>query len=145
MATREILDSVEFLKRSAGAELRRFVKTHRGATYAEMRFEAVFHRSAAANDGEPRDSAEAESAALGLAVHYGERGGVVGRGQTGVEVGRLALSRTKLVAALRQGLEEAWVRARHDARHKLAILKELGEAASSLTAAAMYEPSTARD
>ena len=145
MATREILDSVEFLKRSAGAELRRFVKTHRGATYAEVRFEAVFHRSAAANDGEPRDSAEAESAALGLAVHYGERGGVVGRGQTGVEVGRLALSRTKLVAALRQGLEEAWVRARHDARHKLAILKELGEAVSSLTAAAMYEPSTARD
>src|ERR1700728_3551 len=103
MATREIFDSVEFLKRSAGAELRRFVRTHRGTVYAEMRFEAVFHRSAAANDGEPRDSTEAETAALGLAVHYGERGGVIGRGLTGVEVGRLVLSRTKLIAVLQQG------------------------------------------
>ncbi|HEX4209308.1 MAG TPA: TldD/PmbA family protein, partial [Candidatus Binataceae bacterium] len=145
MATRELLDSVGFLKRSAAAELRRFVRTHRGTAYAEMRFEAVFHRSAAANDGEPRDSTEAETAALGLAVHYGERGGVIGRGQTGVEVGRLALSRAKLIAALRQGLEEALVRARYDGRHKLALMKELGGAASSLSAAAMYEPSTACD
>lgn len=145
MATRELLDSVEFLKRSAEAELRRFVRSHRGTAYAEMRFEAVFHRSAAANDGEPRDSTEAETAALGLAVHYGERGGVIGRGQTGVEVGRLALSRTKLIAALRQGLEEALARARYDARHKLAWLTQLGDGASSLTAAAAYEPSTVRD
>ena len=145
MAARDILDSVEFLKRSGEAELLRFVRGHRGTVYAEMRFEAVFHRSAAANDGEPRDSTEAETAALGLAVHYGERGGVIGRGLTGVEVGRLALNRTKLIAALRQALEEALVRARYDAKHKLALLKELGDAASSLTTGAAYEPSTARD
>jgi TldD protein len=145
MAARDILDSVEFLKRSAEAELCRFVRSHRGTAYAEMRFEAVFHRSAAANDGEPRDSTESETAALGLMVHYAERGSVIGRGQTGVEVGRLALSRSKLIAALRQGLEEALVRARYDAKHKLTLLKQLGDAASSLTAAAEYEPSTARD
>jgi TldD protein len=145
MAAREILDSVEFLKRSAEAELRRFLARHRGTAYAEMRFEAVFHRSAAATNGEPRDSTEAETASLGLEVRYGERGGIVGRGLTGVEVGRLALSRTKLVAALRQGLEEALVRARHDGKQKLTLLKELGEAASSLTVTAEYEPSKVRD
>ncbi|HTT77805.1 MAG TPA: TldD/PmbA family protein [Candidatus Binataceae bacterium] len=143
MAAREILDSVAFVKEAAPGELRRFVRSHRGAAYAEIRFEAVFHRSAAADDGKPRDSTESQTAAMGLAVHYGGRGGVIGRGQTGVEVGWLALSRTKLIAALRQGLEEALARARYDARHKFALLKELGAAAPSLTAAAAYEPSAA--
>lgn len=144
MTARDILTSVEFLQGSAQAELRRFVRTHPGVTYAELRFEAVFHRSAAANDGEPRDSTEAETAALGVAVHYGGRGGAIGRGLTGVEVGRLALSRTRLVAALKAALEEALVRARYDARQKTTLLKEIGEAAKSLTQAA-YEPSTVRD
>jgi TldD protein len=145
MAARDILSSIDFLKDSAEAELRRFVRAHQGVAYAELRFEAVFHRSAAANDGEPRDSTEAETAALGLAVHFGGRAGVIGRGLTGVEIGRLALSRTRLIAALKQGLEDALVRARHDARQKTALLKELGEAAKSLTLAAAYDPSTARD
>jgi TldD protein len=145
MAARDILSSIEFLKGAAEGELRRFVRTHPGVTYAELRFEAVFHRSAAANDGEPRDSTEAETAALGLAVHYGARGGVTGRGLTGVEVGRLALSRTRLLTALKEALEEALVRARHDTRYKSALLKELGETAKSLTEATACEPSTARD
>ncbi|MGA2412251.1 MAG: TldD/PmbA family protein [Candidatus Binataceae bacterium] len=145
MAARDIFASVEFLKRSAEAELRGFVRSHRGTIYAEMRFEAVFTRSASANDGEPRDSSEAETAAFGIAVHYGGSGGVIGRGQTGVEVGRLALNRSRLIAAFREALDEALARARHDARHKAALLKQLAGAAPSLTAIGAYEPSTVRD
>jgi len=145
VASRDIFTAIEFLKRSAAPELRRFVRSHRGATYAEMRFEAMFTRSAAANDGDPRDSSEAETAAFGVAIHYGGSGGIIGRGQTGVEVGRLALNRTRLMAGLKQALEDSFVRARHDARQKAALLKELGGKAPSLTAIAAFEPSTVRD
>jgi TldD protein len=145
MAARDILTSIEFVQGSAESELRRFVRAHAGVTYAELRFETVFHRSAAANDGEPRDSNETETAALGLAVHYGTRGGVIGRGLTGIEVGRLALSRTRLIAALRNGFEEALTRARFDAREKASVLKQIGNNAPALTLSMAYEPSSARD
>src|SRR5437870_10989130 len=77
----DIFDAIDFLKESAEPALRRFVRTHRGASYAEMRFEAMFSRAAVANDGEPRDSSESEAAAFGLTVHYAAAEDVVGHGQ----------------------------------------------------------------
>lgn len=110
-----------------------------------MRFEAMFSRSASASDGESRDGSESESAAFGVAVHCIGRDGVTGRGFTGVEVGRLALSKTKLMAALSSALSEARARARADLREKTAALKLLGGRASSLIAPESLEPSTERD
>jgi hypothetical protein len=57
----DIFESVEFLKQAGEATLRRFVATHRGATYAELRFEAMFSRAASANDEQARDGAESEA------------------------------------------------------------------------------------
>jgi TldD protein len=108
-----------------------------------MRFEAAFSRTAAATDGEPRDSTATESAAFGVNVHCAGRDGVIGRGFTGVEVGRLALGKTKLVAALNGALNEAFGRARADLREKLAAAKLLGKAAN-ISSLDLVEPSTER-
>jgi TldD protein len=145
MATNDIFAAVEYLKREGETALRRFARAHRGTAYAEMRFEVVFHRSASANDGDQRDSAESEAAAFGVAVHYSGSNGVVGHGQTGAEIGRLALNRTKLIAALNAALAEAYDRARFNAREKAAILKHHGAAAKALTLVGAIEPSTVRD
>ena len=110
-----------------------------------MRFEASFSRSATATDGDARDSSASEAAAFGVRVHCAGRDGVVGRGFTGVEVGRLALRKTKLAAALRIALNEALDRGRADLREKLATLKLLGAKAASLIALDLVEPSTERD
>jgi TldD protein len=110
-----------------------------------MRFEAMFSRAATAADGEPRDGAESESAAFGVTVHCVGRDGVAGRGFTGVEVGRLALSKTKLMSALTGALKEALDRARADLREKTAVLKLLGDRAPGLTALEIVEPSTECD
>lgn len=145
MASSDIFGAVEFLKREGETALRRFARAHRGTAYADMRFEAMFHRSASANDGDQRDSAETEAAAFGVSVHYEDRGGVLGHGQTGAEIGRLALNRTRLIAALNSALAEAYERARFSAREKVAMLKRHGAAAKSLTRAGAITPSTARD
>jgi TldD protein len=110
-----------------------------------MRFEAMFSRSAAASDGEPRDGAESESAAFGVTVHCVGHDGVTGRGFTGVEVGRLALSKTKLMAALSDALREAQDRARADLHEKTAVLKLLGDNAPGLAALELVDPSTECD
>ena len=145
MAFTDIFEAVEFLKRAGEPALRRFVRTHRGASYAEMRFEAMFTRSAVANDGEPRDGAESDGAAFGVTVHYGGRDGAVGHGQTGAEIGRLALNRTKLIAAIETALAQAYERARASAREKAALLKLHGAKAKSLTLCTAAEPSSVRD
>jgi TldD protein len=139
----DIFGAVDFLKEAAEPALRRFVRTHRGASYAEVRFEAMFSRGAVANDGEPRESDENEAAAFGVTVHYAGAGGVNGHGQTGVEVGRIALGHTKLLAALNGCLGDAFERARANAREKAGLLKSL--AANKLGTLAFIEPSTARD
>jgi TldD protein len=110
-----------------------------------MRFEAMFDRAAVANDGEPRNNSESEAAAFSLTVHYAAAEGVVGHGQTGAEIGRLALSRSKLLAALNSGLVEALERAKANARGKNGVLKLLGAGARTLKLSAMVEPSTVRD
>ena len=141
----DIFRSNEFLKDAGEAALRRFLRTHRGAISAEMRFEAVFNRSAAAVDGESRESSETDGAAFGVTVYYGAPGGIVAHGQTGAEIGRLALKRTKLMAALNAGLNQAYERARASAREKAALLKLYGSSAHGLMLSAAPEPSTIRD
>ncbi len=127
-------DAIEFLSREGESALARFARNRRGVVRAELRFETVFNRSAAATNGEPRESTESETAAFGIAVHVADRNGVVGHGQCGAEVGPIAHRPPKLLAAIRAGLEDAFERARLGAREKAAILKALGPAAKSLAA-----------
>src|SRR4029077_4823836 len=112
MVRDDIFGAIAFLKEAAEPALRRFMRAHRGTSRAEMRFEAMFSRTAVAHDGEPRDSNESAAAAFGVTVHYAAAEGMAGHGQTGTEVGRLALSRTKLIAALNASLSDAFERAK---------------------------------
>jgi TldD protein len=139
----DIFGAVDFLKEAAEPALRRFVRTHRGTSYAELRFEAMFSRAATANDGEARESDENEAAAFGVNVHYARAAGVNGHGQTGLEVGRIALSRAKLLKALNRCLGDALERAKANARARAGALKSLP--ANTLGNLAFIEPSTARD
>jgi len=125
--------------------LRRFAGANRATAYADMRFEANVpslgfgpRRRSARQRGE-RDGG------LQRHVHYEGSGGVVGHGQTGAEIGRLALNRTKLIGALNTALAEAYERARFNAREKAAILRRFGAAAKALTQVGAIAPSTARD
>ena len=141
----DLFESIEYLKREAPAVLARFVKAHRDAIYADLRFEVVFNRSAAATNGEPRDANESITAAYAISVHAAEKGGAVGHGQTGAEVGMLARAPSKLVAAIRRGLDEAHDRARFSAREKAALMKAIGADADSLTQRASLPPAPVRD
>ncbi len=137
--------AIGFLRAAAEPALRRFLRANRGATYAEMRFEASFSRTASAVDGVPRDAAESANAALGVRVHCAAPGGVVGDGFTGVEVGRIATSRTKLAAALQSALAEAFDRARCSAREQTALRRTAPAAVvKALAAIGNVEPSTER-
>ncbi len=124
--------------------MRRFVATHRGALDAEMRFEVMLARSASAHDGDPRDSAVSETAAFGVKVTCGGTGGVTAEGFTGVEVGRLALRKGRLMVELEAALNEALRRARWNVRQKIAALKTLGTTAPALARALGVEPSNER-
>ena len=132
MAQRDLFEAIEFLRREGPGLLRSFVRSRPGVCHAELRFEVVFHRSAAATNGEPRDSSENENAGYGLSVHVADRSGAVGHGQAGAEVGGLARHPTQLIRALRSELQIAYERAKSSAREKSAIIKALGSAASSL-------------
>jgi TldD protein len=139
----DIFGAVDFLKEAAEPAMRRFIRTHRGASYAELRFEAMFSRAAVADDGEPRESDENEGAAFGVTVHYAGANRANGHGQTGVEVGRIALSHTKLLAALNGCVGDAFERAKANARERAGVLKSLP--ANKLGALAFIDPSTAHD
>jgi TldD protein len=145
MAERDIFDAIDLLKREGERMLRRFARARRGVSYAELRFEAVSHRSAAATNGEPRDSTETESAAFGLSVHVVGPAGAVGHGQAGAEVGSLARKPARLLAVIRDALDSAYGRARVSAREKSAIIKTMGAAARSLETMPIPDPSTIRD
>jgi len=132
MASGGLFEAIEFLKREGEGILAKFKRSHRDAAYAELRFEVVSNRSAAAINGEPRDSSESENAAFGVTVHAAGRRGAIGHGHTGAEAGRLALKPSKLAAGLQGGLAEAWERARFSAREKAALLGELGSSAPGL-------------
>jgi len=112
--------------------------------YADLRFEVMFHRSGAATNGEPRDGNETESAGFCVSVHAGGSKSV-GHGQSGAEIGRLALNERKLIAAIRGALEEAYIRAKNSAREKDALLKQFGERAHSLVGGSFVPRDAIRD
>ncbi len=145
MASRDAFGALELLRKEGPALLARFVRTHRDAIYADLRFEAMFSRSSSAADGEPRAAQEGESAGFGLSVRVGGRGGALGVGQAGVEVGRLALAPARLLSAIRAALNDAYQRARLGAREKGALMRTLGARAHSLVADAFAPPAPARD
>jgi TldD protein len=132
MPSSDNFDAIEHLKRDLEDLLRRFTRSRIDAEYAELRLEAIAHRSGAATDGEPRDSVESESAAFSIAVQVRDRSGAIGHGQTGAEIGALAARPAMLVAALRGGLDEAYARARACAREKGAMLAGMGREARAL-------------
>src|SRR5262245_26085866 len=145
MAIRDIYQAIEFLKSEGGEVLRRFARSNRGVSYAELRFEVVSHRSAAATNGAPRDSTESENAAFGVAVQVSAATGCVGHGQAGAEVGALARRPAKLAAVVRAALRSAYDRARVSAREKSVLMKSLGAAARSLETAPIPDPAVIRD
>ena len=132
MPPSESFASIEHLRRDAEDLLRRFSRSHRDTAYADLRFEAIAHRSGAATDGEPRDSSETESASFSVTVHVRGRSGALGHGQIGAEAGALAARPAKLAAVIRRALDDAHARARASAREKAAMLSAMGAAARSL-------------
>src|ERR1700722_7151174 len=109
MTLTDLFGAAELLKKEGPGLLRAFIRSHRGAVAADLRFEAMFSRSSSATDGEPRSA------------HEGESAGVSSTGQTGVELGRLATHTARMLAAIRAGLAEAYERARLGAREKAAL------------------------
>ena len=117
--------AAELLKKEGPSLLRTFIRSHRGAVSADLRFEAMFSRSSSATDGEPRSAHEGESAGFSVNVRVNERSGVSSTGQTGVELGRLATHPARMLAAIRAGLAEAYERARLGAREKAALIRAM--------------------
>ena len=113
--------AAELLKKEGPDLLRAFIRSRRGAVGADLRFEAMFSRSSSATDGEARSAHEGESAGFSVSVRVDEPSAPPSTGQTGVEVGRLALRPARLLAAIRAGLAEAYERARLGAREKAAL------------------------
>jgi TldD protein len=145
MADRDLFDAIEFLSREGGALMRRFVRSHRAAAWAELRFEAVSHRSGAAINGEPREGNETETAAIGVTVHAEDRTGAIGHGNTGAEIGELAAAPAGLARAILAALEEAFERARASAREKGALMRRLGASAAALAGVVVAERKPVRD
>src|SRR6202048_2483989 len=145
MTSTDMFGAAELLKKNGPDLLRSFIRSHREAVFADLRFEAMFSRSRAAPDGQAPSAHEGESAGFGVSVRVNERGGASGIGQTGVELGRLALRPARLLAGIRAGLGEASQRARLDAREKAALMRTLGNRARSLTMAAPPPRAAVRD
>src|ERR1700736_83428 len=145
MTSTDMFGAAELLKKNGPDLLRSFIRRHRGAVFADLRFGAMFSRSSSAADGEARSAHEGESVGFGVSVRVNERGGASGIGQTGVELGRLALRPARLLAAIRAGLGEAYQRARLDARGKAGLKRTLGNRARSLTMAAPPPRAAVRD
>ncbi len=135
MARGDLFETIEYLKREGESLLARFVRANRGVAYADLRFEVGMNRAGAAVNGEPRDGSESQSAAYAVSVHVAGARGAIGHGQTGAELGGLALNRSKLVAEVRRGLAEAYDRARFSARERAELIRNLGEAAKGLATA----------
>src|SRR5271156_2519598 len=125
MTSTDLFGAAELLKKEGSDLLRGFIRSHRGAVSADLRFEAMFSRSSSANDGEARSAHEGESAGFSVNVRVIERAGASSTGQTGVELGRLALRPARLLAAIRAGLAEAYERARLGAREKAALIRAM--------------------
>jgi TldD protein len=145
MARSDLFEAIDYLKREGGAILARFARANRDVIYADLRFEVVFNRSAAAVNGEPRDSSESENAAFVVSVHVQASSGVVGHSQTGAEIGGLARRPASLVAELKRSLAEAYDRARFSASEKAHLIKKLGDAAKGLAMPSLPPRDPVRD
>ncbi len=145
MRSKDLFGAAELLKKEGPDLLRTFIRGHRGAFSADLRFEAMFSRSSSATDGEARSAHEGESAGFSVSVRVNERSGVSSAGQTGVEIGRLALNSTRLLGAIRAGLAEAYERARLGAREKAALIRALNGRARSLAATTPVPIDAVRD
>ncbi|HVB81866.1 MAG TPA: TldD/PmbA family protein [Candidatus Binataceae bacterium] len=143
MTSTDLFGAAELLKKEGPDLLRAFIRGHRGAVYADLRFEAMFSRSSSATDGEARSANEGESAGFSVSVRVNERWGASSAGQTGVELGRLALRPARLLAAVRAGLAEAYERARLGARAKAALIRRLNGRGRSLVTAPPPAPRAA--
>jgi TldD protein len=122
---KDMFGAAELLKKEGPGLLRTFIRSHRGAVTADLRFEAMFSRSSSATDGEPRSAHEGESAGFSVNVRVNERSGVSSTGQTGVELGRLATHPGRMLTAIRAGLAEAYERARLGAREKATVIRAM--------------------
>jgi TldD protein len=151
MIPKDIFGASELLKKEGPDLLRAFIRSHRGAVQADLRFETMFRRSSSATDGEARSAHEGESAGFSVSVRVIDRSGASSGGQTGVEVGRLALRSAPLVAAIRAGLAEAYERARLSARAKAELIRtldgrsDLAELSRSLASGTPETRSAVRD
>ena len=143
MESNGLFTALEFLKSEGPGLIARLLKRHR-ALYAELRFEATFSLSAEAEDGAVRRSAESENAGFGLNVCCARGNGIVGRGQYGAIVGRLAKQPARLLAALNAGFEEAYRRAADDAAQCARRSKLYGQSVRSPTAAVAVGRADAR-
>jgi len=136
MTPTDLFGVPELLRREGPGLLRGFVRTHRAALSADLRFEVMFSRSSSATDGEPRSGLEGENAGFSVSVRAGDGPGASSAGQAGVELGRLALRPQRTIAAIRAALDEAYERARLGAREKAALIRNLGARGRSLADAA---------
>ncbi len=137
--------AIDLLARDGESLLASFARTRRAVAYADVRFETVHNVASSAVNGEPRENSVTESAAFGIAVHVAGRGAVIGHGHCGVEVGALALDRDRLLRALKDGLGQAYERARVNVDAKVAALKHAPLAARSLTVDALTPRPPIRD
>jgi len=126
---KDLFEAIGFLKRSGRAEMKRLVRSGRGAIDANLRFEVVFRRGASAENGAPRRSSEHESAAIGLSVVAVARNSAIGYGYSGVEIGHAALKPTRLLDAIRAGFKAAYERARFNAGQHARLIREYGAGA----------------
>jgi len=126
---KDLFEAIGFLKRSGRAEMKRLVRSGRGAIDANLRFEVVFRRGASAENGAPRRSSEHESAAIGLSVVAAARNSAIGYGYSGVEIGHAALKPTRLLDAIRAGFKAAYERARFNAGQHARLIREYGAGA----------------
>ena len=142
----DLFGAIDFVHGAGENLIRDFIRSHRGAVYADIRFEVMFSRSASAENGAPRESIESENAAFCVSVRFAAGGGASASGYSGVTIGRLALKPSKLASALRTALGQAYERARASARAKAALLKTLSAAdAAGMTGAEPAPVIPARD
>src|SRR5512146_385936 len=145
MTSTDMFGAADLLKKEGPGLLHTFLGGHRGAVFADLRFEAMFSRSSSATDGEARAAHEGESAGFSVSVRVDERAGAWAAGQAGVELGRLALRPARLFAAVRAALAEAYERARLGAREKAALIRALDGRARSLVTIAPAPRRAVRD
>jgi TldD protein len=129
----DLFRSISYLKAEGSDLLWRFVRSHKGTHYCDLRFEVVFGRTSSAESGQPRSMNERMEASFGVSVHFGQTG-AMGFGHAGATIGAIAAKPNRLVSVLRAALDESYERARWSARQSALVTKRYGSRAASLKA-----------